>query len=98
VLFNLGLGSVQAGRCRHALSLDLADDGGMVWFSERLSLGQLVGGGLILAAAGAVAVSLARVKRHRQAQGSGKIDMDDDLKVLSRDQLMEEVRRLRAKA
>jgi len=72
--------------------------GGMVWFSERLSLGQLVGGGLILAAAGAVAVSLARVKRHRQAQGSGKIDMDDDLKVLSRDQLMEEVRRLRAKA
>ena len=100
VLFNWGLGRVRAGTAATlfpSISLMTAT-GGMVWFSERLSLGQLVGGGLILAAAGAVAVSLARVKRHRQAQGSGKIDMDDDLKVLSRDQLMEEVRRLRAKA
>jgi drug/metabolite transporter (DMT)-like permease len=60
VLFNLGLGSVQAGVAATlfpSISLTTAA-GGMVWFSERLSLWQLAGGVLILGAAGAVAVSL----------------------------------------
>jgi hypothetical protein len=70
--------------------------GGMVWFSERLSLWQLAGGVLILGAAGAVAVSLGARETASPTRGAGKMDANDDLKVLSRDQLIEEVKRLRA--
>src|SRR5882757_1503706 len=68
----------------------------MVWFSERLSLWQLAGGVLILGAAGAVAVSLGARETASPTRGAGKMDANDDLKVLSRDQLIEEVKRLRA--
>jgi hypothetical protein len=98
VLFNLGLGSVQAGVAATLfplISLTTAA-GGMVWFSERLSLWQLAGGVLILGAAGAVAVSLGARETASPTRGAGKMDANDDLKVLSRDQLIEEVKRLRA--
>ena len=59
LLFNIGLGSVQANVAASlfpVMSLTTAA-GGMVWFSERLSLCQLAGGALILSAAAAVAIS-----------------------------------------